>query len=446
MILLTRRLLLLLAGALFLGFLPAGAWADGVCSKCKGTGQVACTKHEALNVEGLNVGEFVCADCLDLPCCHGMGWNPCTKCKDAAAAERWKQGQEDAKAHCGHLLELFEKKLIQADACRFVKERNARHRSGSESAKPPAVPRVFLNVLTCPHLTLVTDMAARRVNLKGGLTPLDAHQVHHLYLARMREVLKDAEALHLPGAFDETAKPVIKKKGEAEEEEPAAMKACDFTFFVFANEEAQRRLTARVFDQETDGPISAAGIASVWESPMGFGTDKDLHKYLYAALSGGILHQYADDPARDWEEKAKDERMPTWMTKGFQHVLEMRHWGLCEEGGVQESKKIDNKKGAEGWNPNNWPHGVSQLLAKGKARPFPELAKLGLDDMQCSDHQVAWSCMDFLMRKGLDKMAVMVPKLRKKGCDQAAILREVYGMTQGEFEAEWKAFVADHYK
>ncbi|GEM_PF-6096286 len=438
------NVILLLLVSLVLAVLPAGA-EDG-CSRCKGTGQVACVKHETLNVEGLKVGEFMCADCLDLECCHGVGWVPCPKCKDAAAAERAKARIEESKAHCDRLLEVYEAKYVQAESCRFVKERNARRKQGTEPPKPPTVSRVFLNVLACPHLTLLTDMAARRVSLKGNLTPLDAHQVHHLYLSRLREVLQDANALHQPGAFEDAAKPVKKEKDAPQDEEPPAMRACDFTLFVFANEEAQRRLTARLFEQETAGPLAGSSCASVWESPMQFGTDKDLHKYVYAAAAGGILHQYADDPRRSWEEKAKDERMPTWMTEGFQHILEMRRFGLCEEGGVQETKKVDNKRGSEGWNANNWPRCVTQLLAKGKARPFPELAKMGLDDMQCSDHQLAWSYMDLLLRKGLDKVAVMVPKLRKRGCDQAAILREVYGMTQGEFETQWKTFVTDHYK
>ena len=203
-------LLLVLLGFLLLAGGPA--FAEDVCSKCKGKGEVACTKHEALNVEGgLKVGEFVCADCLDLECCHGMGWTPCSKCKNAVATERWKARIEEAKAECTAMLEHFEGKVINAKDCRFVQERNARRKPAGD-AKPQAVPRAFLNILECPHLVLMTDMAGRRVNLKGGLTPLDAHQVQHLYLGRMTEVLKDALDLHLPGALDE--RPAAKEKGE----------------------------------------------------------------------------------------------------------------------------------------------------------------------------------------------------------------------------------------
>ena len=69
-----HAILLFLFGVLFLAVQPS--LAEGVCARCKGSGQVACTKHEILNVEGLKVGEFMCADCLDLECCHGVGWIP----------------------------------------------------------------------------------------------------------------------------------------------------------------------------------------------------------------------------------------------------------------------------------------------------------------------------------------------------------------------------------
>ena len=117
-----------LLAALFLAFCFGSVDADRAeeCSKCKGLGRVPCKSHVALNVGGIRVGDFDCADCLDLACCHGVGWDPCPKCKDAKAQEEWKELFERKKGVFIQLAEVFEKKWMEAEKCRFVKERNAR--------------------------------------------------------------------------------------------------------------------------------------------------------------------------------------------------------------------------------------------------------------------------------------------------------------------------------
>ncbi len=408
------------------------------CSKCRGLGRVPCKAHAVLNVGGIRVGDFTCADCLDLECCHGIGWNACPKCKNEKAQGEWKEAFEERKGVCTQLAELFEKKWIDAEKCRFVKERDARKRPAAQVEQE--VPRRFLNILRAPHVIMATDIAGRRVKLtpQSGLAPIDAHQTHHLYLARCLEVFHDVEDLHRPGAFDRRG---LTAKERAEPIKVPALAGIDYVLFMFANEEAQRRMTAHVFNQETGGSISGPGLTSVFEDSVTYPSDPDLHRYVYGAFAGSLIHQYNDDPERSKEEREKDESLPAWLTQGFEHVLAMRRWGLCEEAGVQETRKVDNRKGVEGWNPSNWPAAVSKLIGTGRARPFPELSKLVLDDMQCSDHQVAWSYVDFLLHQGMDKLAKLTPLLRKPGSDQAQALREAYGMTQAELEDAWKAFV-----
>lgn len=426
------------------GAAPADEGAAPACAKCKDTGQVPCEKHAQLNVGDLKVGDFFCADCLDLDCCHGLGWNVCSKCKDAAAGARWKDAFASRKTSLANAAKTVEERWLPAKKLQSVRERQARQKPPEKDGKgEQAVPRVFLNVLYTPQAFLATDMAGRRLKLtpKGALQVLDAHQVQHLYLGRIMEVFRDVQDLHRPGAFDADRKGM----GELPAEIPA-LAAFHYTVCIFARGDAHAALTATVFEQETQGPLSSPTLLSCWENPVIFGQDADLHRYVYACVAGGVIHQYNEDPRRTQEDKKKDEHMPTWLSQGFGHLLELRRWGLCEESGVQETRKVDSKKGSEGWKADHWPKAVSERLAKGKARPFPELSKMVLDDMQCSDHQVSWSYVDFLLRQGMDKLAKLTPLLRKPGSDQAAALREAYGLTQAELEDRWKAFVKAGFK
>ena len=413
-----------------------------VCAKCKGTGQIPCKAHEKLNVGELKVGDFVCADCLDLACCHGVGWVPCPVCKKGQA--KWDATVKAHTARCKEILGMVEGQWLHANALRFVKERQSRAKPADKAAH--VVPRAFLNVLESDgqEILLATDIAGRRVVLGDGktLTPMDAHQVHHLYMNRAMEVVKEARLLHRADAFDPKA---AQAKDKGEIPKVKAMRAFNYFLCLFANEEAERQITANIFQHESPGSMTAPNIMTAWESPTSYGDDKELHRAVYAGVAGGIIHQYNEDPRRTYEDKKNDERLPSWICEGFRHFLEIRHFGVCEEGGVMELKKNDPKKGVEGWKADNWPKAIIDKMNKGKIRPFPELSKLISDDMGCSDHQVAWAYMDFVLRQGMDKLAVLIPKLRKKGCDEAAILREVYGMNQAELEDKWQEFARKTY-
>ena len=436
--------------SLLLALSLAPGWAEeGPCSSCKGAGEVACSAHKALNVADLKVGDFLCADCLDLECCHGVGWNPCPKCKDPKAAAKWKAEVDRRKAECERIAKIVEGQWMDADKLRFVKERRERDSRRKNAAKrEQAVPRAFLNILEGPvdhpQVYLMTDLAGnRRVTLPGqtALTPLDAHQSQHLYLARMLDVFHEVEDLHRPDAFADRKPDAARKPGPSLNlKEMAGINHC---LLIFANEEAQRKVTAKLYEHETAGPMMGSP-AMAWENPAHFSQDKDLHQFVFAAVAGAMLHQYNDDPGRTQEQRREDAPLPAWLDQGFTHLLEIRHSGVCEQAAVNEAKKKEKKQDV--WVPKDWPKSVLAILSnKDKCRPFAELSTLLLDDMHCSDHQLAWSYVDFLLRKGMDKLAKLVPLLRKKGTNQAEALRQVYGLSQSDLETEWKAFAQKTY-
>jgi len=168
-----------------------------------------------------------------------------------------------------------------------------------------------------------------------------------------------------------------------------------------------------------------------WYDRGNMRTEEDFHRHLVHHISHLLNVSYY---RMEWLAARAG-----WADEGLGHFFEYKYFGradnTCDEEGEEEELSH-----------SDWEYQVRQGVAAGKGPSFSEICSKSTTALHGRDHQLAWSYIDFLMKKkdpGLFKVFMKVIK-QKKDCRDA--VKEAYSLNVITFQKEWEEYVLEKYR
>jgi len=259
------------------------------------------------------------------------------------------------------------------------------------------------------HFVLVWELARHKVEKKF----LEGHELVHLYLGRL-------EALYA----DYLARLQITEKEFSEK----------ITVLVWEFVPDQELASTKFCGQGGKGPIKLMGrrpSVSLNGHKSEFQNDEALHR----ALIHYVVHLLLSAQAPvEWIGNQK----AGWLDEGIAHWFEDRHFGICDTYCFQEQNaNVDFKGGRFRLN-------MRQMVVDEKVPPIAEVFEQNIDTLTLPQHAASFSYVDFLLSRDPPKFNELVKKVKAKVASRDA-LKEVFGMSPIDFEAQWKAWVLATY-
>ncbi len=464
---------LLLALAVSGGEVPVPDLPGTGCGTCLGKAWLPCPHawkpkgdgtpdRRALDVGPLQVGGFFCSACLDLSCCHGLGWVPCATCAPPEAEARRKVQLQERDDWLARRREAVDRRLgsaplhVRTDHYELVFSLNFRQLEITVDAKTGAY-RDGFNAEEMPRLGI-------HKRLIRGVSP---HLQAHLYARRLEECWEqfaktfdpDGKRPIWPTVACERLEGYTPLRGERVKREkvdwtliPAGTEIREQIFLLKGG--ALDGLVENGKPQKVYRPLAGSFFFDILGAKGGssenFQTDGAYHHYLYHNVAGLLVHDYAIsgeeyNQARsrsqgDWRTPALD--LPDWIHEGWSRVQEMDRFGEAQVHCNTEVVNQDFRPGKRGYY-------LSQLkneVAKGKALPLGDIGRLHLDKFNSLVHMEIWYVLDFLRRRDPTRFPELISRIKclsaelsddKEGFARA--LEEVYGLTPLGLDEAWKA-------
>lgn len=259
------------------------------------------------------------------------------------------------------------------------------------------------------HFVLVWEMERLKVDKKW----LESHELLHLYLKRL-------EALYT----DYCARLQITDKEFREK----------FRVFVWQFPQDHADAGLRFCRQSAKGGVKLMGQTpsySICGNKQFFQSDEKLHRNIVHATTHLILS--AQDPVA-WIGNLK----AGWLDEGLAHFFEDRYWSICDTYCYQEADTNVDFKGGK------FRLAVRKMVDEDKVPPIAEVFQQNVDTLTLPMHAVAFSYVECLLNKDAEKFNVLVKKLKAKVPTRDA-LKESYGLSVLDFEAQWKSWVVQTY-
>lgn len=233
-----------------------------LCFKCRRTGKIPCTLHKPED------DALFCSVYLNKPCCLGLGFTLCPKCKVDAAIEEWDELKKKRDAWL-----------------------EARQKTDKETGET-------LVHLENAHFRF--DMGLHEVSAKDQ--HLDMHKGAHLYLGRL-------EALwNLYSKVLDTTKESVTPKHDV---------------YLFEKLDSFTRYMKKYVGEGGGGIAGHKTLGDqvsrfvTWRNPDLTPSDEDVHANLIHNSAHLLLHKY----------KGYKVHPPAWLDEGFAYYCE---WTLCK--------------------------------------------------------------------------------------------------------------------
>lgn len=168
-----------------------------------------------------------------------------------------------------------------------------------------------------------------------------------------------------------------------------------------------------------------------WLDKTNIPTDDDLHRHLVHHVSHLLNVSYY---RMEWLAATAG-----WADEGLGHFFEYKYFGradnTCDEEGEEEALSH-----------SDWEYEVRQGVESGGWPSFAEICNKSTTALHGRDHQLAWSYVDFLLKKKeparfLDFMKAIKAK---KPCRDA--MKEAYSLNVITFQKQWEEFVLATYR
>ncbi len=168
-----------------------------------------------------------------------------------------------------------------------------------------------------------------------------------------------------------------------------------------------------------------------WQDKANLPTDDHFHRHLIHHVSHLLNVSYY---RMEWLSATAG-----WADEGLAHFFEFRYFGLAdntcdEEGELEELSHSD------------WEYQVRMGVEKGTLPSFAETCNKSTTALHGKEHQVAWSYVDFLLKKKEPArfLAFMRAIKTRKPCRDA--IKEAYSLNVITFQKEWEEYVLATYR
>jgi hypothetical protein len=347
------------------------------CVKCKHAGRLPCPEHDKADCL-LEEGAQLCTLYAGCEVCEGAGWVDCGRCDNEAIQE-----------------EL---------------ERAAKRRPGLQKLVQPYVDGMQrpLMAAVSEHFVLVWDVEV----LKVGRKRLDQHQLLHLYLGRMEELLADYKEFFVAEDSDFRNR---------------------FDVMVWGMELDQLRASQLFLENQSRNGVKLLGSTvrySVAGTKANYKGDEELHRGLVHNVAHLILSHHRPS---QWI----GHRKGGWADAGVAHWFEDRYFGVCTNYCYQEQNTNRDFKGGR-WRP-----AVRKIAQSGESH-LPGLFEQNTNGLSLPQHAIAFSLVDFLQQHDKQLLSKLLRSLRNKR-ELRDALKSHFGWSVLELERKWKEWVLATY-
>ena len=127
-----------------------------------------------------------------------------------------------------------------------------------------------------------------------------------------------------------------------------------------------------------------------------------------------------------------------WIDEGLAHYYETELFGNVRNYCYVESNSVRDFKGGE------WEAPVRVAVDKGKAPAFLSVAGKNTGDMTPEQRMFAWSYCDWILKARPGSFGALARAVKRK-TPVAEVLKSVLELSPTRLEAEWQAWVKEHY-
>lgn len=259
------------------------------------------------------------------------------------------------------------------------------------------------------HFVLVWEMDRLKVEKKW----LEAHALTHLYLKRLETLYTDYCA-----RMQITDKEFVEK----------------LRVFVWQFPQDHADGSLRFCRQSSKGGVKLMGNTpsySVCGHKQNFQDEEKLHRNIVHCVTHLLLS--AQNPVA-WIGNIK----AGWVDEGLAHFFEDRYWEICDTYCFQEANTNVDFKGGR------FRLAVRKMVDEEKTPSVAEVFEQNSDTLTLPQHAVSFSYVEWLLNKDAAKFNELVKKLKAKVPTRDA-LKQIYGMSVLDFDAQWKSWVRQTY-
>jgi hypothetical protein len=360
-----------------------GVAAEELCGSCKATGRV---KHETPGTAAIEQGCKYCSVVMDKdPDALGLDWVPCPKC---TAPEALKKAQSEHQRELT-LRRAFLEKVKAID--RLV---------GAEIVHVQSAN--FLVSFAIPKITI-------------GRETLDMHRAAHEYLERAVDLRR--QMMELSGLTEETMFGILHHTILFEREKHAKVAAPQYTGIHLSG-------GAHVYKIG----IERSAIV-MWDDPDYVKNDEQRHHLFVHLVSHMVTHD-----RKDYRWWLFDKH--GWLYEGIGYAWEYRVCGNPEVSCGQEQARAEHSKG-------DFESSVRKSYTT--PVPFATLIERNPTTLKARERLFAWSYVDFLMWYDPQAFAAFTLRLLDPEVATRDALRETYGLSMLDLQAQWADYVRSNY-
>ncbi len=331
----------------------------------------------------------------------GLPWQPCPRCKtpsmQAAAQKEWDERRASGEA--------------------WLKDRRRADKLADVDDPLVHVQTThFLVVWNIPRITTASKKS------------YDAHEAAHLYAQRFEELYARYQAMF--GIEDRNNMKNL------------------HAFMVFEKPEQQARVAPAYTGLEGFPTVQRAGGSNhdsavvTWWDKGDFPKEVDLWRHWIHNAIHQFTAVYYDFK---WFKPGEFGLAPPWLNDKFGWLVEgLAHWYEIDFDKRSETYCMREQSVDSRWGGSDWRKNIYKAVSADDIPSYSEVVQKPNSSLTAKENQFAWSWVDFLLARDTAAMGKAM-KMCKQKYAWRDILREAWGLSLLDFEAEWKAWVLENY-
>jgi hypothetical protein len=341
-----------------------------------------------------------CSEALDSDN-MGLPWQPCARCKtpslQAAAQKEWDERRAAGAA--------------------WLKERRRVDKlAGVDQPLVHVQTTHFLVIWNIPKITTASKKS------------YDAHSAAHLYCARLEELYARYQKMF-----------VINDRNN--------MKNLH-TLMVFEKPEEQAGAAPAYTGLEglptvqRSGGVSHDSVTVTWWDKGDFPKEVDMWRHQIHEAIHQFTAIYYD---LTWFKPFEIGLSPPWLNDKYGWLVEgLAHWFEIDFDKRAETYCMREQNVDSRWGGSDWRKNIYKAVSGGDIPVYSEVILKSNSSLTAKEHQFAWSWVDFLLARDTEAMGKAL-KMCKQKYAWRDILKETWGLSMLDFEAQWKAWVLETY-
>jgi hypothetical protein len=146
-----------------------------------------------------------------------------------------------------------------------------------------------------------------------------------------------------------------------------------------------------------------------------------------------------------WFKPGEIGLSPPWLNDKYGWMIEgLAHWFEIDLDRRSETYCMREQNVDSRWGGTDWRKNIYKAVSGGDIPVFSEVINKPNSSLTAKENQFAWSWVDFLLSRDAAAMGKAM-KLAKQKMATRDILKEAWGLSMLDFEAQWKAWVLETY-